>query len=382
MTISAPLSGPFAPTHEMMPSQRRAWMLTAIAWLLVTILLLMADLLADRPIGVENWASIATTFPIVMVAGWLIFIAVIRFFRSPGLLLLSFAAVAFVTGAADAGKDVVLLNHLGSVSPPFISFALRTLVLYLLLLGMLAAIFATWVQSAQRLAQERALSLARQAEAAARLAVSQAESAAIEARLSALRYQLNPHFLFNTLNAISSMVVTGRNEAAEGMLDRLCDFLRATLATKSSGLVPIEDELATMASYLEIENFRLRDRLSVEFRCPPNLVTALVPGFMLQPLIENAVKHGVGRSSRLVNLSIAVATSGADRLRITVSDDAVPDLPPSTSAEGFGVGLGNVAERLQTLFGANASLMTQQLDTGYIATLDLPLVVAEDISDT
>ena len=374
MTNETLLLRPPAPEIEPGALRSRALVLTATVWLFITVLLVAADIFAGGSIGRENWWSIVTSFPLVMLAGWINFRAVVRFFRSHGVLLLWFMGTVIVTGLVETAKDVWLLDMFGAKRPSFVSMVFRSFAFLVLLLGVLAAIAATWVESAQRLLQERALSGAREAEAAARLAASQAESAAVEARLSALRYQLNPHFLFNTLNAISSMVVTGRNEAAEGMLDRLCDFLRATLSTRTSGLVPIEDELATMASYLEIENFRLRDRLTVEFICPPGLVTALVPGFMLQPLIENAIKHGVGRSSRPVNLRIEVETHAPGRLRISVSDDAVPDLASSGVMQGFGLGLGNVAERLQSLYGADARLDTRPLDAGYVAELDLPLV--------
>jgi LytS/YehU family sensor histidine kinase len=228
--------------------------------------------------------------------------------------------------------------------------------------------------------RQRGLELAEVRERAARaeVAAAQAEAAASNARLAALRYQLNPHFLFNTLNAISSMVVTDRNEAAEGMLTRLSEFLRSTLASKPDALVPIEDELASLANYLEIESFRLRDRLNFEVDCPPSLAEVPVPSFILQPLVENAIKHGVAMTSRPVTITVRVACANGT-MTIEVRDTG-GDATSSIRASGFGLGLDNVRERLRSVYGPGASLTTECLQPGFAVTLYMPVVEARTLA--
>lgn len=196
-----------------------------------------------------------------------------------------------------------------------------------------------------------------------------AEAQASAARLAALRYQLNPHFLFNTLNAVSSAVITGRNDEAESMLARLADFLRLTLAADPEAIIPLEDELATLQAYLEIESVRFRDRLGVEFSCPNELRGALTPSFILQPLVENAVKHGVARTSRPVTIRLEASRDGDD-LVVIVEDDGEPC---ASEPNGMGVGLNNVRQRLQVLFGARGVLQATPRERGFLVLIRMPL---------
>jgi LytS/YehU family sensor histidine kinase len=209
----------------------------------------------------------------------------------------------------------------------------------------------------------------------AELQAAQAQSAASAARLAALRYQLNPHFLFNTLNAVSAAVVTRRNDEAEAMLARLADFLRATLSADPAAEVRLEEELGTVEAYLEIESERFRDRLSVVVNCPDRLRGALVPSFILQPLIENTIKHGVSRSKSRVSLKVSAKVAD-DALMIHVDDDARP-LKISPVPEGGGIGLAAVRDRLDVLYGARGGLTTARLDPGFRTSLHLPLKLAD-----
>jgi len=204
----------------------------------------------------------------------------------------------------------------------------------------------------------------------ARTAAAEAEGQATAARLAALRYQLNPHFLFNTLNAVSSAVITRRNDEAESMLEKLAEFLRVTLAADPEGLIPLEDELATIQAYLEIESVRFRDRLGVDFSCPDELRGAVVPSFILQPLIENAIKHGVSRSSAVVTVRLEVARDGED-LVVLVEDDAERLGEP---ARGAGVGLKNIRQRLEVLYGPRGVLQTTGRERGFLAMVRMPLI--------
>jgi len=204
----------------------------------------------------------------------------------------------------------------------------------------------------------------------ARTAAAEAEGQATAARLAALRYQLNPHFLFNTLNAVSSAVITKRNAEAESMLEKLAEFLRVTLAADPEGLIPLEDELATIQAYLEIESVRFRDRLGVDFSCPDELRRAVVPSFILQPLIENAIKHGVSRAPGAVTIRLEVARDGDD-LVVLIEDDAERSGEP---AKGAGVGLKNIRQRLEVLYGPRGALQTTARERGFLALVRLPLI--------
>jgi hypothetical protein len=201
--------------------------------------------------------------------------------------------------------------------------------------------------------------------------LAEARAAAHQAQAAALRFQLNPHFLFNTLNALSSLVVTGRNEDAELMIGKLSDFLRATINSDPEGEVPLDDELATLQAYLDIEAVRFGDRLSVEVVSPAHLLDALVPSFLLQPLAENAVKYGVAPSRRPVSIRVEARQDGED-LVVSVEDDggqAFGVLPKG----GTGVGLANIRKRLSAAYGGRGQLEATARERGWQSTVRLPL---------
>ena len=142
-----------------------------------------------------------------------------------------------------------------------------------------------------------------------------------EAQLRALRYQINPHFLFNTLNSLSSLVLTKRTETAEQMLMNLSTFFRATLSADPTADVPLEEEIKLQRLYLDIEQIRFPDRLTVEIDVPDELLDARVPVLILQPVIENAVKYGVARSRGAGHRSGSPRYEEAGRLHIKVKDN-------------------------------------------------------------
>ena len=171
------------------------------------------------------------------------------------------------------------------------------------------------------------------------------------AQLRALRYQINPQFLFNTLNSLSTFVLKGKTQEAEQMIMNLATFLRTSLTSDPAADVPLSDEIRMQRLYLDIERIRFPGRLSVLCEVPGELANTRVPGLILQPLVENAIKHGVARSSRSVTVRIA-AQSNNGSLHLTVEDDADSEV---TSPAREGVGLTNVRERLQTRFDGTAS---------------------------
>jgi two-component system LytT family sensor kinase len=193
----------------------------------------------------------------------------------------------------------------------------------------------------------------------------QAQSLANSARLAALRYQLNPHFLFNTLNAISTLVVERRTADAARMISRLGDLLRLTLDEQGADEVPLSSELGLLRRYLDIEQIRFGDRLAVSVDVPRRLEDALVPPLILQPLVENAVRHGIATRERGGMVAI-VAEQVDGRLRITVDDDG-PGLPldvATSSDASNGVGLANTAARLRAHYGDNQRLVVGQSSAG------------------
>jgi two-component system LytT family sensor kinase len=202
--------------------------------------------------------------------------------------------------------------------------------------------------------------------------------AAKAAELRSLRYQVNPHFLFNTLNSLSALVMTGKAQAAETMIQTLSTFYRRSLSDDPTGDLSLAEEIALQKDYLEIEAVRFPERLRTSFDIPDGLVGAQVPGMILQPLIENSVKYGVAASRRAVTISVS-AREESGWLVLTVADDSAGGASGST-AEGFGIGLANVRDRLGARFGDQASLETGPVPGGYRTIIRLPLAVAHDSS--
>ena len=180
------------------------------------------------------------------------------------------------------------------------------------------------------------------------------------AQLRALRYQVNPHFLFNTLNSLSTLILRRRNEEAERMIMNLATFFRSTLAADPTEDILLGDELRMQRLYLDIEQTRFPDRLSVLFDVPPDLENVYVPGLILQPAVENAIKHGVARSVKPVTIAIRAKLIGRD-LHIVVEDNGKAVNAPSP---GQGVGLRNVRDRLIARFDGAATCSYGPIETG------------------
>ncbi len=199
-----------------------------------------------------------------------------------------------------------------------------------------------------------------------------------DAQLRALRYQINPHFLFNTLNALSALVLSGRLAEAEHMITNLADFFRTSLTSDPAADVALADEIGMQRLYLDIEKIRFPERLSTVMDVPAGLEKARVPGMILQPLVENAIKHGVAHSSRPVTVIIrARAADGA--LHLAVEDNADGRAESSASRRGNGVGLRNVRDRLVARFDGAASLNTGPREgSGFKVEITLPLLVEVD----
>ena len=204
------------------------------------------------------------------------------------------------------------------------------------------------------------------------LRTAQLESRLAEARLDALRLQLQPHFLFNALHTVAGLVRQGESPAAVEMLARLSGLLRATLEGGGRSLVPLSEELALAEHYLSIQEVRFADRLRVERAVDASLLDAEVPPFLLQPLLENALRHGLGLKARSGSLRL-VAERAPGGLRLEVHDDG-RGLAREGEPPVDGVGLANTRARLEQLFGAAARLELLPRDGGgAIARVTVPL---------
>ena len=198
--------------------------------------------------------------------------------------------------------------------------------------------------------------------------------AAKAAELRSLRYQVNPHFLFNTLNSLSALVLTGKTAAAERMIQTISTFYRRSLADDPTSDVPLREEFALQRLYLDIETARFPDRLKAEYDLPDFLAGALVPGMILQPLVENSVKHAVAPASRKVTITLA-AREEYGRLVVTVSDNGKgAGRRKAEPREVFGIGLVNVRDRLAARFGDEATIVSGPTSAGYATEIRLPLV--------
>jgi len=199
------------------------------------------------------------------------------------------------------------------------------------------------------------------------------ESQASSAQLAMLRYQLNPHFLFNTLNSISTLVLLKQTERANAMLARLSSFLRYTLANESTAKVTLAQEVETLKLYLEIEKMRFEDRMRPHFRIDPDTIGARLPSLLLQPLIENAIKYAVTPSETGADIWIT-ASHEVDSVRIEVADNGggggSAELAASPST---GVGLVNIKERLVQAYGNAHTFMTRKNEHGgFSVILEIP----------
>jgi signal transduction histidine kinase len=222
--------------------------------------------------------------------------------------------------------------------------------------------------------------IAYQAQAAALGAqrrLADAESAAQAAQVRALRYQVNPHFLFNTLNSLSSLVMTGRSDRAENMLLALSTFFRTSLSLDPGADVSLAEEIDLQRLYLDIEMARFPDRLTVEIDVPPELEQARMPALILQPIVENAIKYGVSKSRKAVVIRLEARHLDNHRMVLEISNrlkHGGKDELPAATHEGTGLGLANVCQRLEARWGGRASCRYGPMSGGgFKVSLTMPV---------
>jgi two-component system, LytTR family, sensor kinase len=204
------------------------------------------------------------------------------------------------------------------------------------------------------------------------LKTSRLEASLTRANLDSLRMQLNPHFLFNTLNAISVMAMKGERQGVVRMLTLLSDLLRLSLDHKQQ-VVSLREELEILDRYLEIEHVRFKDRLTLERQVDPEALDAEVPSLLLQPLVENAIRHGIARRPGPGTVRVEAGIVGGDHVELRVLDSG-PGVDATPSRDGTGVGLANTRARLEQLYGAQQELtLTTRPEGGACVTVRLPL---------
>jgi two-component system LytT family sensor kinase len=209
---------------------------------------------------------------------------------------------------------------------------------------------------------------------------AQLEMRLVEAQLQALQRQLHPHFLFNTLNAIAGLMRTDV-DAADRMMDRLGDLLRMTLNSSNIQEVSLKEELEVLQKYLDIEQVRLGDRMTVNIDIDPDTLDAQLPNFLLQPLVENAVRHGIAPRVEPSLLGIS-ASRHANRLAIEIfnSGDGVP--PHRLTLLNQGVGLANTRARLEHRYPNDHSLVFSNASPGFRVTVNIPFAVDRSMAES
>jgi LytS/YehU family sensor histidine kinase len=192
------------------------------------------------------------------------------------------------------------------------------------------------------------------------------------AQLAALRRQMEPHFMYNTLNSIAGLVRDDRNDAAVSMIVGLSEFLRRASEDSHRSQVTLLEEVEYLQRYLEIQKVRFGDRLQVSVDIPAELLRAQVPNLLLQPLVENAIKHGIAKRVAGGTVRVAGACHNSN-LCLTVYNDG-PSLPTDWEATQTGVGIGNLRTRLQILHGNESELQLRRADAGGVeVVVTLPL---------
>jgi two-component system LytT family sensor kinase len=281
-----------------------------------------------------------------------------------GALALSITGLFIVAQAAR----VVLVNHLPASFLPVVVNDLRWMrgwsylpaLFYLaLILALYAVSFYREWRAGQRLTNQL------------QVANAQLETRLVRASLDALKMQLHPHFLFNTLNSITSLIRNSRAREAEDIVAGLGELLRRALEHRQEAMDTLERELDFLRRYFEIERIRFQDRLKVEFDIDPKCLRAQIPSMLLQPLAENAMKHGISKDPAARLLRISAERDGT-RLILTVYNDG-PPLPKDEAALSKGIGMQNSHARLQMLYGDEARLrLRNNTPQGVRAEIILP----------
>lgn len=307
-----------------------------------------------------SWAVWAAATPLVVHVGRRYPPVRMRAFSTWLAHVAAWATITLVAAAWDAALDE-LLKPYGNSPPPF-----TQLWYYKLMSGLVSSLFLYSMILAVSYVLESRERLARQQTETARL-----NEQLSKARLEALRRQIEPHFLFNTLNAIAGLVREKRNDAAVSMIAGLSDFLRRVVKDPDRQVVPLGEELEFLQRYLDIQKVRFADRLQIILDIPQDFLPARVPSLVLQPLVENAIKHGIAKRAQEGTIRIAASRSNG-MLTLSVYNDG-PALRADGEETESGIGLANMRTRLRSLYGDSFQFnMRNQEPGGVQVSVSLP----------
>ena len=324
---------------------------------------------AFRYTKLNQWPVESLWWVLVPVTLWLQQNLTIVDRRGPWTIALHALMAAVITGLFIllVAFRMVLANHLPVAFLPVVVHDLReqggwsytpALIYLLLIFAFYALSFYRQWRAGQRLTNEL------------KVANAQLETRLVRASLDALKMQLHPHFLFNTLNSITGLIRKDRTREAEDVVAGLGELLRRALEHRQEAKETLEEGLVFLRRYFDIECIRFQDRLKVEYDIEPRCLRALVPSLMLQPLVENAMKHGLSKDPAARVLRISAARDGS-RLILTVYNDG-PPLPKDAAALSNGIGVQNTVARLHMLYGDEARLRLRDQPQGVRAEIILP----------
>jgi hypothetical protein len=341
---------------------RDAVAITVALWSFTLLIYLPAITARHDGMGLLSVALDSSTILVSMVLA----LALFWLFRATmplrgGLRLAVVACATLLTAIVQAAFDLLftafVAHHLEAswaMLPLSLGRSYGAALNYVGVFGVNVALFQ--LAAGQRCVQRHARHLA------------EVRATANQAQVDALRLRLSPHFLFNTLNAISAMVVTRRNEEAEQGLEKLSLFLRAAIESDPLRLEPLEDEFARIDHYAQIEEMRFGKRLEVCFSCSDGIGRVPAPVLMVQPLIETAIREGVEPSITPVRIEVG-AREHEGMLELTISDDA-----PRAESAGAAATVADIRRRLGALYGGAASIDARYDEKGAAVTLSLPLL--------
>jgi sensor histidine kinase YesM len=365
---------PFSPAPFFANKDRAFWRLQCIGWGGAALLRGMSALANGQPLDfltlvlIEAITGFSISLVLSVIYGRLINLRpLITWSATAVVLVVAVMISAFINGWANG------LYH-GDLGVSFAQRVLAFTYIHMTLLGAWSALYY---------AINYYLQVEEQADRLERL-----EAQATSAQLAMLRYQLNPHFLFNTLNSISTLVLLKQTEPANAMLTRLSGFLRHTLVTQPGGKVSVAQEVETLKLYLDIERMRFEERLRTVFKIEPAAARGSIPSLLLQPLVENAIKYAVSPQEEGARISLTAQVIGS-RLRVTVADTGpglraqatarVSDRLSGTRAVSTGVGLANIRDRLAQAYGEDHRF---QIDNppegGFTVTIEIPYELYQD----
>jgi LytS/YehU family sensor histidine kinase len=364
---------PFSPAPFFADKNRAFWRLQAIGWGGSAVLRAMTNIANGKPDQIVlTLIATVTGFSISLILSVIYGQLINRRPLVTWVVTAMALAVAVVVSATINGWTLSLQSDTAS---PFATTVVGVLYVDMTLLGAWSALYY---------AINYYLQVEEQADRLERL-----EAQATSAQLAMLRYQLNPHFLFNTLNSISTLVLLKQTEPANAMLTRLSSFLRHTLVTQPGGKVSVAQEVETLKLYLDIERMRFEERLRTVFRIDSAAANAAIPSLLLQPLVENAIKYAVSPQEEGARISLTAQVIG-NRLRVTVADTGpglqgrplIPQRYNQTVVNGTvstGVGLANIRDRLAQAYGDEHRFeIVTPPEGGFTVIIEIPYGMYED----